>query len=474
MNKKSIAYKLIITFTAITGVVLVLIGMILSVWFNNDYITERTNILNKQLNLIEHATIAYLNQNSETSYEELKSIMGMIETATGMKSIIVDNQDYVYAVSNEKFSDYKYTKLNISKEDIKSKEDNKYQRFTFYDDEGTELEAYVKEVSYNGNFSGSILMVGSSKYIEAPSRIYVIIWLSIIFALILSSIVMYYFAGKILVIPLEEINNAAKRLARGDVANRVNIKSNDEIGELGESFNIMASSLEEVDLQRRDFISNVSHELRSPITSIKGFISGILDGVIPKDKENYYLNVVNDEVGRLSRLVNELLDISSMESGKFKLNKVKLDINEIITLCILNLESKIKSKMINVEVVFYDKYEYAIGDRDRLIQVVTNLIENAIKYGYENGEIKIDTYTKGDKVYASIFNSGPVLSKEELANMWDRFYKSDKSRTNKISTGLGLPIVRLIMTQHGQDVWAKNIDNKGVNFTFTLEKAEKY
>lgn len=473
MNRKSLTYRLIIIFIATTGAFLILIGMIFSVWFNSYYADERTNVLEKQLRLIEDANTAYLNQNSETSYEQLQNIMAMIETATNMSSIIVDNQHYVYAVSNEELKEYKYTKVDISKFKSKMVEDDKIEKFKLYDDKGIELEGYTKPIFYNGNLSGSILMISNDNHIERLGKIYVIIWMSIILALalILSSIIMYYFSRRILIKPLEEINNAAKRLSRGDVSKRVSIKSNDEIGELAESFNIMAASLEEVDLKRRDFISNVSHELRSPITSIKGFISGILDGIIPKDRENYYLNVVNDEVSRLARLVNELLDISSMESGKFKLNKVQLDINEIITLCILNLESKIKSKMMNVEVTFSDKHEYAIGDRDRLIQVVTNLIENAIKYGNEKGEIKIDTYTKGNKVYVSVFNSGAILSKEELINIWDRFYKSDKSRTNKISTGLGLSIVRLIITQHGQDVWAKNVDNKGVKFIFTLEKA---
>lgn len=471
MNKKSITYRLIIAFTATTGAVLILIGMILSFWVNKYYISERMDVLEKQLSLIEHATISYLNQNSETSYEELQNIMDIVEVTTNKNSLILDSQGYIYAVSNEKFDNYKYTKTNISEKYLKSVSNGNSERFTFYNDDGIKLECYLKPISYNEHLSGAILMIDNDEYVEAPSRIYATIWMSVVIALILSSVIMYYLARKILIKPLEEINNGAKRLSRGDVSNRVKIKSNDEIGELAESFNIMASSLEEVDLKRRDFISNVSHELRSPITSIKGFISGILDGVIPKDKENYYLNVVNDEINRLARLVNELLDISSMESGKFKLNKVRVDINQIITLSILNLESKIKSKSMNVEVVFHDQYEYAIGDRDRLIQVVTNLIENAIKYGAENGEIKIDTYAKGDKVYVSVFNSGTNLSKEELSNIWDRFYKSDKSRTNKISTGLGLSIVRLIMTQHGQDVWVKNIDNKGVNFIFTLEKA---
>lgn len=322
---------------------------------------------------------------------------------------------------------------------------------------------------------GMIFSIWFNRYYftEKTRKIYVIIWMAIILvlALILSSIIMYYFSKRILIKPLEEINNAAKQLSRGNIGKRVEINSDDEIGELAESFNIMASSLEEVDSKRREFISNVSHELRSPITSIKGFISGILDGVISKDQEYYYLNIVNDEVSRLARLVNELLDILAMESGKFKLNKVKLDINEIVALCILNLESKIKSKMIDVEFKFQDKNEYVIGDRDRLIQVVTNLIENAIKYGSESGKIKICTYTKSSKVYVSIFNSGSTLNKEDLINIWDRFYKLDKSRTNKISTGLGLAIVRLIIIQHGQCVWAKNIENEGVKFIFTLEKA---
>ena len=235
----------------------------------------------------------------------------------------------------------------------------------------------------------------------------------------------------------------------------------------------MAESLEKVELARREFISNVSHELRSPLTSIKGFITGIIDGVIPRDRESYYLNIVNNEVSRLSRLVTDLLDISSMESGKFKMNIIKLDINEIITLCILNLEAKVKEKKINVEVIFNEDHQYCFADRDRIIQVIINLIENAIKYGDEGGKIQINTYAKSDIVYVSIFNTGVNIPKEDVNKIWERFYKIDKSRTNKISTGLGLPIVRLILTQHNQDIWSENIPDKGVKFTFTLKRASK-
>ena len=163
-----------------------------------------------------------------------------------------------------------------------------------------------------------------------------------------------------------------------------------------------------------------------------------------------------------------------MESGKFNLNIIKMDINEIITLCTLNLEGKIKEKNIKVDVIFNKNHEYCLGDRDRIIQVVTNILENAIKYGREQGgRIQIETYAKGDHIYVSIFNNGPNIPREDINKIWERFYKIDKSRTNKVSTGLGLSIVRLILTQHNQDIWVNNIPDKGVKFTFTLKREEK-
>ena len=471
MNKKGIAYKLTITFTSITAVILILIGMTLSIWFNREYKIERTYLLDKQLSLIEGATLSFLNDNTEVAYNELSKVLNMIESSIEIDSIIIDKLGYIYAVSNNKYNKEKYTRINLNDEELNKLKNGESINFNFKNYEGTLKKSYIKPLFKDGYFYGAIVLIGDEAYTNPPKRIYIIIWFSVILALILSSVVTYYFSEKLIIKPLEEINNAAKKIAKGDVEKRVSIESGDEIGELGYSFNIMAESLEQVDKKRREFISNVSHELRSPITSIKGFITGILDGVIPRDKENYYLTIVNDEISRLARLVTDLLDISAMESGKFNLNMVDLDINEVITLCTLNLEGKVKEKNINVEVIFHDKHEYAIADRDRLIQVVTNLLENAVKYGEANGEIKIDTYVRGDKAYVSIFNSGPTIPKEEINNIWDRFYKSDKSRTNKFSMGLGLPIVRLILSQHGQDIWVNNIDGKGVRFTFSLKKS---
>ena len=472
MRKKSVIYKLLITFSSITSTVLILVGMFLTTMIYREYSNQEYERASKYIEIIEEATTEFLNENNELGYEDLKNAMKIIKVSVDMDSIILDSQGYVYAVSDDSLLYLKYTKIDIPSFEMDLLKSGDVIEKDFINKSNKKLKSYYRPLIDNNNFNGITILIESSKEARA-SKLFTIIWLAVLSAVVLSSIIAYYFAEKILLKPLSEINNAAKKLAKGEVEKRVHIDSEDEIGELADSFNIMAESLEKVDTVRREFISNVSHELRSPITSIKGFITGIIDGVIPKDKENYYLNIVNDEVGRLSRLVADLLDISSMESGKFKLSILRMDINEIITLCILNLQGKIKEKNINVEVIFSNNHEYCLGDRDRIIQVVTNLMENAIKYGEEGGRIQIETYTKGELVYVSIFNSGSTIPKEDINKIWERFYKVDKSRTNKVSTGLGLSIVRLILTQHDQDIWVNNIPEKGVKFTFTLKRQSK-
>lgn len=472
MKRKSVIYKLLITFSSITTVILVLIGIFLSMIINRQYLSEKRELIENYIGIIEESTSKFINNNDEVGYKDLINTMKIIKLSVNMDSIVVDSQGYVYEVSDEKLLYLKYRKIDIKDSDLSLLKENKLIEKDFINESNKKVKVDYYPLFGNGSFNGIIILIPNNTDISFPN-LYAVIWISVLIAVIFSDIIAYYFAKKILINPLSEINNAAKKLAKGEVEKRVYIESYDEIGELADSFNMMAESLEKVDLARREFISNVSHELRSPITSIKGFITGIIDGVIPKDRENYYLNIVNDEVSRLSRLVADLLDISSMESGKFKMNIDKIDINEIITLCILNLQGKIEEKKMNVEVIFADNHQYCFADRDRIIQVIINLIENAIKYGNEGEKIQIETYAKGDKVFTSIFNTGENISKEDINKIWERFYKVDKSRTNKISTGLGLSIVRLILTQHKQDIWINNIPDKGVKFTFTLKRTTK-
>ena len=467
MKKNSIVRKLIITFSSITGGVLILVGLVLSVGFYRISNDELVDTLNKQLDVISEALGSYLNYQDGT-YDEVNRLLKIACLTRDMNGIIVDRLGYVYMVSSNDYSSLKYTNIDISSLNMPTNENIVYKKISIKNDNNSIVGAFIKPVYSNKQLDAYIIMV-ENEPVNEKNTIF-IIWISIILAVIIAGAIVKYFAQLLVVEPIEQINNAAKRLAKGDVQERVKVVGNNEIGELAQSFNRMAKSIEQSDNIRREFISNVSHELRSPITSIKGFIGGILDGVIPRDKENYYLKIVYDEIDRLARLVNDLLDISAMESGKFNLNISEFDINQTISLCILNLENKIQTKGLNVKAIFHEKRCFAIGDRDRILQVMTNLLENAIKYSDDNGQIEVNISTKGEKIFVSIFNSCDILSENDLNHIWDRFYKSDKSRTNKISTGLGLSIVRLILSQHNQDIWVENVEDKGVRFIFTLQR----
>ena len=470
MKRKGLVYKLIITFSGILALILITLALVLSLWFKNYFFRQKIQELDRQSKVISDSVLSYLNGKENSKQNELKDCISFVGNSMDVDILITDNIGYVYEVSSDKFIENKYTNIGVSQKNM-----DKLKSGLAIEHGGREImktspHTYLKPIFQDSYFRGIIVMITSEQSIRSGLKhVYEIVWLSAIVAVIVAAIIIYYFAKKIIINPLNEINIAARRLARGDVGKRVNITSNDEIGELANSFNVMAESIEESDKNRRDFISNVSHELRSPITSIKGFVAGILDGVIPKDKENYYLNIVYDEIRRLSRLVSDLLDISAMEEGKFKLNMVEFDINILIKQCIAKFDGKIRNKGVNVEVTFGREHEFVYADRDRLIQVLTNIIDNAMKYSNDNGNIKITTNDKGSKVYVSVFNNGPLLKDEELARIWDRFYKSDKARTNKDSTGLGLPIVRLILAQHGEDIWVNN-EQDGVRFTFTISK----
>ena len=269
--------------------------------------------------------------------------------------------------------------------------------------------------------------------------------------------------------PLKEINAAAKIIAAGEFSNRIAIHSDDEIGQLAQSFNQMVEDLQKLEEMRSGFIANVSHELRTPMTSIRGFIEGILDGTIPPEKQRTYLTIVRDETIRLSRLVNDLLDLARREAGETKLNLQPFDINELIRVCVIKLETLITSKDIEIEADFESENIVVMADRDSIERVIINLIHNAVKFSNIKGKILIETTSSKDKVFVSVQDFGIGINEEEQKRIWDRFYKTDKSRGDKTGTGLGLAIVKNIITEHGQDISVSSKIGEGTKFVFSLD-----
>ena len=468
MKCGSLLQKLIMTFIIILTIVLVSLAWILSMWFRITYFAEKRTQFEQYVEDISKVTKVYNTEKSDVEFDKLQALVDVSSIGANANIVISDKSDYIYVYS--KIENNKTT--NLYNSDVHLSERNKNLLVSGKPVEYiNEHYTYIYPIMESGKFEGYIIMTAPLSIISQQlNRIYLIVWISALGAMIFASVVLSLVSKKILINPLAEINNVAKRFANGEVNKRVYIDSQDEIGELANSFNIMAESLEKVENNRRDFISNVSHELRSPITSIKGFIAGIIDGVIPKDKEGYYLDIVYSEIKRLTRLINDLLDLSAIESGKLKFNMKKVNINELIRLCVINSEQNIKEKKIKLKIELQDENCYVIADEDKTMQVVTNLLDNAIKYCGDKGIIKISTYHKGTKVFVQMYNNGPKITDEEIRHIWNRFYKSDKSRTNKVSTGLGLPIVRMILMQQGEEVWVKNNPDIGVTFTFSLTK----
>lgn len=269
--------------------------------------------------------------------------------------------------------------------------------------------------------------------------------------------------------PLRQMATAAKKFGAGDFSSRVAITTNDEIGQLAEEFNNMADSLALSEGTRRSFIANVSHELKTPMTTIGGFVDGILDGTIPYERQSYYLNIVSVEVKRLSRLVQSMLALSRIDSGTMKLNKQNFNLTEVIIETLLTFEQKIEQRHINI-LGLEDFSELEIdGDKDMLHQVVYNLMENAVKFTNEDGYIKISASEDQNRTIVSIENSGEGINSEEIKHIFERFYKTDKSRSmDKNGMGLGLYIVKTILRLHGGDIVADSEFGKNCRFTFWL------
>ncbi len=295
--------------------------------------------------------------------------------------------------------------------------------------------------------------------------------LSSIAALILSVVVTYYSTIK-MVRPLREMSAAAKKFGQGDFTSRIEVTSDDEIGQLAMSLNNMAQSLSQLESMRRSFIANVSHELKTPMTSIGGFIDGILDGTIPQSEHRKYLRIVSEETQRLSRLVRSMLNLSRIEAGELKLNCTQFNIVDTICQTLFTFEQSIDQKKLDIRGLDTDKV-MVDADADLTHQVVYNLIENAVKFVENDGYLEFSFHTEAGMTYISIRNSGEGLSKEEIPRVFDRFYKTDRSRgIDKNGVGLGLYLVKSIVTLHGGDVIVRSVQGQYTEFTFSVPSAK--
>lgn len=334
--------------------------------------------------------------------------------------------------------------------------------------------AFAKEIIVNEEVQGYVVTLASTVRednlvsLTTNALINSSIWV------MLAAVIAAYLITERIIHPLKVMTKAATEMAKGDFSARVTVYGTDEVAELGRAFNNMSESLDSLEKMRNSFLANVSHDLRTPMTTISGFIDGITSGAIPPEKHEYYLGVISAEVHRLSRLVSQLLDISKLESGERKFNFTDFDVAELSRIILISFERKIEDKRLEVEFVADDDM-IVNADKDAIHQVIYNLCHNAIKFSRQGGRFVISiSHIQGKKIRISVFDEGQSIPKEEEKMVFDRFYKTDKSRgLDKSGVGLGLYICKTIVDAHGENIWIESKEGENCEFVFTLKEGSK-
>ena len=274
-------------------------------------------------------------------------------------------------------------------------------------------------------------------------------------------------------VPMKQISKGAAEYANGNLSYRIPVKSEDEMGYLSQTLNYMADKINQNGEYQRTFIANVSHDFRSPLTSIKGYVEAILDGTIPPELQEKYLKIISHEADRLEKLTRSLLVLNDLDEHKRMMNIRRFDINDVIKNTANTFEGTCSRKNIELQLFLCGKELFVEADLEQIQQVLYNLLDNAIKFSYDNSSIIIETTVKNGKVFVSVKDHGVGIPKESLSKVWDRFYKTDSSRgKDRKGTGLGLSIVKEIIRAHNQNINVISTVGVGTEFIFTLEKAK--
>lgn len=297
-------------------------------------------------------------------------------------------------------------------------------------------------------------------------------YLTLAIVLILSSafLVLYFFQVHR---PIKEITRATNEYSKGNLSYHVKPMHNDEIGRLGMSLDYMASQLNESDKFQQKFLSNISHDFRSPLTSIKGYLEAIQDGTIPPEMLDKYIGIMLFETERLTKLTSNILTLNELDPKSVRLDISTFDLNSIIRHTVETFEGTCKKKGIKFNITYANSVQNVKADKGRIQQVIYNLIDNAIKFSKENSYIYITVKEKGEKAQISIKDTGCGIAKEDIDKIWDRFYKSDSSRgRDKKGSGLGLSITKEVIQAHGENIDVVSTVGVGTEFIFTLELAK--
>lgn len=415
-----------------------------------------------------------------TSMDYLSTFLVGFSRSANRNVIIIDNEGQIlmHSVVTEDFdSNIKTVPQQYCKKVLSNKESSVKGTMGIYHSNMFTLQIPIVNAADESNVMGAIMLsMPFPEMRDMESRILKISLASMLLVIIITFILSFGLSKRIST-PVKQISKSAKSFAKRDFSQRIDLKQNayniQEMRELADTFNNMADELEKSEEIRNNFVSDVSHELRTPMTTIGGFVEGILDGAVPEDKQRDYLVIVKDEITRLTKLVNNFLDVTRLQNNNASLEYRDFDIAEMIRLSVISLGQKIEEKNIDVELNFENASMYVNADRDSIKRVVTNLLDNAVKFTEAEGKIVITAEKNRQETTVKIYNTGAGIAEDDKLYIFKRFYKADKSRSvNKEGTGIGLFIAKEILVKHGKNIRVESKEGEYAEFIFTLDNGK--
>ncbi len=456
-------------------IIVLLIGVFLALASYTTYATQKVLVGEKQSNLINEATL--LSEQTISSYIQGITSLEYLQIRFNEFEDTLKTSVWFFSADGNLIAASNPDNYNNLPKNIKNLEKN------------MNLEkGFTQTGNFNNIFGSTMISIGIPIYTEETLKGYLILhtsmteldslqdnilgimYMPFLVMILVVGIVLAYLSGTVLR-PIAKINNTAREYAKGNFEARTGVKRKDELGELSDSLEYMASELSKLDEYRKNFIANISHDFRSPLTSIKGYLEAMLDGTIPVEKYDRYLNIVLNESKRLTKLTSSLLELNDFDTYGPILKRQSFDIVDVIKETRNTVEGICEEKKIDFRLKCPAEDTIVYADKMKIGQVVYNLIDNAIKFSPQNGRITVTVYDKNGKLFVSVKDEGPGIEKDKQNKVWDRFYKTDSSRgRDKQGTGLGLSITKEIIKAHNENINLISTEGAGSEFVFTLTK----
>lgn len=472
--------KIALSYIAIISFVFVIIILYASNMARQNLIQEKkTSLENEAQYICEEFLIPY--QNGDLTDSELQAELNELDTILDIRIWYTNSYGLLlFASDSDIQSDENTTIYNILPDNISELDSTGalFQTFSmignFYGVFNIQMLSYGTPIytdEEQSMSSGYILLHAPFRQISDIMKNMFINFLVPICIIIIASMILLLILARRILRPLNQLNYAAKEYAAGNFDVKTGITSNDEIGELASNLEYMATELSKLDDYRKSFVANISHDFRSPLTSIKGYIEAMLDGTISKDNQERYLNIVLSETKRLTKLTASMLEMNRNDSYGLTLNLTNFNVMGIIDSTIDIFEGTCKERYIVIRKNCQVERPIVRADKTRIQQVIYNLVDNAIKFSPHGATITISVNELDNKVLVSVKDKGRGIDRKEQNKVWERFYKADTSRgKDKQGSGLGLSIIREIIRAHGEDITLTSTPGQGSEFVFTLKK----